>query len=504
MSPPFLKFGFIEHNDSSTNELLIKVCGCRLEATEQNLNSYLLRFVFGYLLGNDLLREAWTIAIETLSWMEMRRLNERSALALTVKQLGIKNPQAIRFAYGLVVETTRRKNLIDKFINAVVAPKKIGEYNLGVQSFLRLYVYQTHVAKNWGKFNLKEAESIASLGRSILGWQSLRDVEKYLGFLLTRQLPSIMEGVSETEKISLQTFHPVWFVEYCFNLFGREKAVAFLEGSLNPPPTYIRINTLAATEDAVLQRLESEGVKLEKIEPLKHVYKVLNLKQPLNALSSLKEGLFYVQDKASCFATQAANPTPNSTVFDVCAAPGAKTTYIAQLMQNQGTVYSVDFSAKRMKTWKKETARMGAKIAQPVVADARVSVPLNGEADLVVLDPPCTSTGVFAKQPSAKWRLSPKSVANMAQIQLKMIDNCAEKVAKGGVLTYSTCSITEEENEGVIEQFLKEHPSFKLVEIELKIGVPGLRGLTQCQRLYPHIHQCNGFFIAKLQRNSEN
>ena len=88
----------------------------------------------------------------------------------------------------------------------------------------------------------------------------------------------------------------------------------------------------------------------------------------------------------------------------------------------------------------------------------------------------------------------------MSEIQWQMINNCAEKVAVGGALTYSTCSITLEENEGIIERFLQEHPDFKLLDIEPKIGLPGLKGLVQCQRLYPHIHQCNGFFIAKLQK----
>ena len=430
----------------------------------------------------------------------MQRLNERSALVKTIKQLGISDRNAIRYAYGLVVETTRRKNLIDKFVNTIVAPKKIGEYNLGIQSFLRLYVYQTRVAKNWGKINLKEAQQVASLGRAILGWQTMREVEPYLGFLLTQRLEPILEKATDVERVSLQTFHPSWFVEYCFKLFGHDEAIAFLEGSINPPPSYIRVNTLKAQEAEIVQKLEAGGVKLEKAEPLKYTYKVAGSKQPLNTLPSYGEGLFYIQDKASCFAAEAADPQPGKTVFDVCAAPGAKTTYLAQLMQNQGVIYSVDFSPKRMKTWKKETARMGANIAQPVIADARVSVPLLGEADLVILDPPCTSTGVFAKQPSAKWRLSPKSIANMSEIQWQMINNCAEKVAKGGALTYSTCSITEEENELIIERFLKEHQDFALAEIEPKIGLPGLRGLSKCQRLYPHIHQCNGFFIAKLQK----
>jgi len=447
-----------------------------------------------------LLRDAWTIAIETLSWIEMRRLNERAALMRTVKQLGVKDPSAIRFAYGLVVETERRKNLIDKFINEVVAPQKIGEYNLGVQAFLRLYIFQTRVAKNWEKINLKEAENIANMGRAILGWQTMREVEPFLGFLLTKKIVLIMENASEVEKISFQTFHPTWFVEYCIKLFGQNEAITFLNGSMKTPPTYIRVNTLKSTEEATLQKLKDEGVELQKTEQIEYTYKVLSTKKPLNALPAYAEGLFYVQDKASCFATQAANPQPGNTIFDVCAAPGAKTTFIAQLMQNQGNITSVDFSPKRMKTWQKETKRMGAKIADPIVADISISVPLMIEANLVVLDPPCTSTGVFAKQPSAKWRLSPKSIQNMSRLQWQMINNCAENVAKGGFLAYSTCSITMEENEDIIERFLKEHPEFTLAEIEPKIGMPGLNGLTKCQRLYPHIHQCNGFFIAKLQK----
>lgn len=211
----------------------------------------------------DLLRDAWTVAIETLSWIEMRRLNERAALMKTVKQLTIKDPSAVRFAYGLVVETERRKNLIDKFINTVVEPKKIGEYTMGIQAFLRLYVYQTRVVKNWGRINLKEAENVASMGRAILGWQTMREIEPFLGFLLTKKLALLMENATETEKISLQTFHPPWFVEYCLKLFGHDEAIALLNGSMKSPPSYIRINTLAAAEDAILQKLKVEGVELK-------------------------------------------------------------------------------------------------------------------------------------------------------------------------------------------------------------------------------------------------
>jgi 16S rRNA (cytosine967-C5)-methyltransferase len=400
----------------------------------------------------------------------------------------------------LVVETVRRKNLIDKFVNSVLKPKEISEFTMGVQAFLRLYVYQTRITKRWAEFDLEEAESIAKLGRAILGWKTLREVEPFLGFLLTRQLEPILKATGDEERIGLQTFHPTWFVKYCFNLLGRSEAIAFLEGNVNPPPTCIRLNTLKASEEAILEKLATEDVKLEKIEPLKHAYKLVGAKQPLTDAASFREGLFYIQDKASCFAAEAADPKPEMTVLDVCAAPGAKTTYLAQLMHNRGGICSVDYSLRRMQAWRREVSRMGVKIAEPVLADACVSLPFALEADVVVLDPPCTSTGVFAKQPSAKWRLTPKSIDKMAEIQWRMINNCAVQVKAGGTLVYSTCSITVEENEMIIERFLKQHPEFLLAEITPKLGVPGLRGLDKCQRLYPHIHESNGFFIAKLRK----
>jgi 16S rRNA (cytosine967-C5)-methyltransferase len=446
----------------------------------------------------SLLKEAWTLAIETLSWIEMQKLSERLALAKTVKQLGISNSNAVRYAYGLVCETVRRKNQIDKFVNSVLQPETISEFSMGVQAFLRLYVYQTRIAKNWAAIDLEEAESITKLGRAILGWKTLREVEPNLGFLLTGQMAAIIKAASDEERIGLQTFHPTWFVKYCFNLLGRSEAIAFLEGNIQPLPTCIRLNTLQASEEEILEKLVTEGVKLEQVELLKHAYKVIGAKQPLTTTASFQEGLFYIQDKASCFAAEVADPKPEMTVLDVCAAPGAKTTYLAQLMHNQGVICSVDYSIRRMNVWRKEVDRMGVKIAEPVITDACKPLPFALEANVVVLDPPCTSTGVFGKLPSAKWRLTPRSSEKMTDLQWRIINNCAEKIKAGGVLTYSTCSITVEENERIIERFLKWHSEFSLEEIRPKLGLPGLRGLEKCRRLYPHIHESNGFFIAKL------
>lgn len=447
-----------------------------------------------------MLKDAWTLAIETLSWIELTKLSEHMAFTRTVKQLNIKDANSLRLGYGLAVETLRRKNLIDKFINSQLKDKNIDEFDMGIQAFLRLYVYQTRVAKNWAKPDINEAVSIAKLGRAILGWETLREAEYVLGFLLTQSITPILESVREDERVALQTYNPTWFVKYCFNLFGHDQAIAFLEGNMHPPPPYIRINTLKATQEEILQKVAAEGIKVEKVEPLRHTYKVVGSKRPLSKTDSFQQGFFYSQDKASCFATEVADPKAGMTVLDICAAPGAKTTYLAQLMQNQGTIGSVDFSRRRMRSWQEGVHHMGVDIANPVIADATKPLPFSVKADVVVLDPPCTSTGVFAKLPAAKWRLTPHSIEKMAEIQWAMINSCAQNVADGGVLTYSTCSITVEENENIVERFLKARPEFTLADISPKLGEPGLKGLEKCQRLYPYLNQCNGFFIAKLQK----
>jgi 16S rRNA (cytosine967-C5)-methyltransferase len=150
--------------------------------------------------------------------------------------------------------------------------------------------------------------------------------------------------------------------------------------------------------------------------------------------------------------------------------------------------------------WRNEMEKMGVKIANQIIADICTSLPLNLVADILVLDPPCTGTGVFSRQPSAKWRLTPQSIIKMAEIQWLMIKNCVDKVKPGGVIVYSTCSITIEENEAIIEKFLKYYPDFYLETITPEIGLPGFKGLKKCQRFYPNIHRSNGFFIAKLKR----
>ena len=441
-----------------------------------------------------MLREAWALAIEALSWMELEGLNEKLALARVSKQLEVKDINALRLAHKMVLETTRKRNLIDYILNKILQPRSIGEFKLGVKQFLRLYTHEIHFEK--AKF--EEAIDMVRTGRAILGWRELHNLENVFGEILNFDLKEEIKRLGDEERISLLTYNPRWFVRYCFRVFGRNEALKLLESGMKSPPAYIRLNTLKGIEKKILKSLAADGIRLKKVEGLRYTYRVLSTEKPLNRTKSFTEGLFYIQDLASCLAAEVADPKPGMTILDVCAAPGAKTSFMAQLMENRGRIYSIDYSKRRMNVWKNEIRRMGVKIAKPIIADACNPLPVNVKVDLVILDPPCTSTGAFAKLPSAKWRLNKRSPIKMAEIQWKMLLNSAEKVKLGGHLIYSTCSICLEENELLIERFLRLFPDFRLVKAKPWIGKPGLKGLTECQRLYPHLHNCNGFFVAKL------
>ncbi len=444
-----------------------------------------------------MLRDAWTLAIETLVLIEIKRMGERLALSKATEKLRIKDPKTIGYAHRLVSETIRKKNYIDFLLKTTFTPKTISDFKPRIRAFFRLYVNETKLAGA----KLEKAAITARMGRKILGWHNVQETEMVLGEILGINTELALRCLSEIQKVAFQTYHPKWFVKYSYKLLGRYEALKFLEKSAEITPIYIRINTLRETEETLLKKVRQEKIEIEKILQLKHTYRLIGTKKPLPRTKSHLQGRIYIQDKASCLAAEIANPKENTTVLDVCAASGAKTTYLSQLMNNTGEIISIDYSKRRMKVWQRETKRMGAKNVQPIVADARKSLPLEVSADLVVLDPPCTSTGTFGKNPDAKWRLTRRSIQGMAKIQAEMIDQCAEHLKTEGFLVYSTCSITLEENEVIIENFLKHHPEFKTVEQKPRIGLPGLRGLIKCQRLFPHIHQCNGFFVAKLQKS---
>jgi 16S rRNA (cytosine967-C5)-methyltransferase len=217
-----------------------------------------------------------------------------------------------------------------------------------------------------------------------------------------------------------------------------------------------------------------------------------------------KEGLIYIQDEASMLVSKILNPNEGETVLDVCAAPGGKTTHIAQLMKNTGNVVAFDLHPHRLELIKENCKRLGI---TNVKAEAFDSTFVNDKylekADKVLADVPCTGIGIIRKKPDIKLKNYTKSeISQLVETQYKILDSSSKYVKKDGFLVYSTCTIGVEENHNVIMKFLKEHPNFRLVDI--KAEMPSGLNIETASLGYiqttPLEHGIDGFFISKLKR----
>jgi 16S rRNA (cytosine967-C5)-methyltransferase len=211
-------------------------------------------------------------------------------------------------------------------------------------------------------------------------------------------------------------------------------------------------------------------------------------------------GQVLVQDKGSVAVAYALDPRPGMKVWDACAAPGMKTQLLWELMEREGVLHATDINSVRLESAKKRAARLGYDEALFSEADA-VEAPIEG-ADLILIDAPCTSTGMLRSHPSYKWRLNKKTMFSLMSIQNKILDGVLAAYADkpGTEIVYATCSLLPHEGESQIDSAMTRH-SFDLLQIPLEgsEGYSGFECSDKVLRLFPHRHNSNGFFIAKLR-----
>ncbi|MCG0276930.1 MAG: 16S rRNA (cytosine(967)-C(5))-methyltransferase RsmB [Thermanaeromonas sp.] len=308
--------------------------------------------------------------------------------------------------------------------------------------------------------------------------------------------------------ISLRYYHPAWMVSYWLSRWGLDETIALCKANNIPPPLTVRVNTLKATVSRVQEILDKEGAKAR---PCRFAPEGLIVEgfDTLEDAPAFQEGLFYVQDEASMLVSHAVNPHPLSTVVDATAAPGGKTTHLAQLMNNEGRILAFDTHRKRLRLIADNCRRLGVTCVELNLGDARLLGALYpGVADYLLVDAPCSGLGVLRRRPDARWRKDTGNVQELAEIQLTILKGAFGVLKPGGVLVYSTCTLTWEENEGVIKRFLEENPEVTLEDLSAYLPnlpqdlVHKARG-GQVQFL-PHLHGTDGFFIARLRKRSRS
>ncbi len=290
--------------------------------------------------------------------------------------------------------------------------------------------------------------------------------------------------------------HPAWLIKRWLSRFGREETEKLLLANNERPYLTLRANQLKVSLDEFKSLMNSVNLKYNDGIYLKEFFKLQNLANVIN-WQYFQEGYFSIQDESTGLACRLLDVQPGMRVLDMCAAPGGKAAYLADLMNNKGELVVIDKFEARLEVMNKNLSRLGVTIHKAVYSDA---LDFNDEEfDRVLADVPCSGLGTLSKKPDIKWKKELIDIHQMRDYQLQLLKKAASLVKKNGVVVYSTCSIEPEENIQVVHNFLTEFKNFKLVPAGENIP-QAVVNENNCIQTLPHKHKSDGAFAAKLLR----
>jgi len=296
--------------------------------------------------------------------------------------------------------------------------------------------------------------------------------------------------------------HPTWMVRRWLDRLGPDETQELLTYNNKRPTHSLRINALRRRQPSWKEKLEEAEATYEPGLYLDDFIRVEQL-QPIIRASVLDGGALAVQDEAAGLVVRVLDPKPGETIADLCAAPGGKTLYAAALMNNRGFIYAYDNHRGRLRLVEKNAQAQGARIILTEKMDARLlsSTDAKPVADRVLVDAPCTGLGVLSKRADLRWQRSPEDIGDLTKLQDELLDAAATVVRPGGVLVYSTCTIEPEENEERVAAFLERHRGWAREPVGDRVP-DELKNEAGDFASFPHRHQIDGAYAARLRRGS--
>jgi len=378
--------------------------------------------------------------------------------------------------YGTISWKLTLDEIIKKYSNIKI--KKISPWILNI---LRMSIYQivfldkvpksaavnegVNLAKRYGH------KSSSNFVNAILRKVEKKDYEEFFKI------------ENDIEKISKTTSMPIWIIEELLRENTIEKVEKICRVSNLKPKVSIRINTLKTNIDDFIKKMQEKNIEIEKGDTDNFLF-IEGIKN-IESHKEFQEGLFTVQDEAAGLIPTILNPQPGEKVLDACSSPGGKTTYIAELMNDEGFIKAWDIHEHRVKLVDEAAKRLGIDIIETEVKDATKYEDKYFEYfDKILLDVPCLGIGVLKRKPDIKWQRKREDIEEISKIQKEILENCSKYLKLNGELVYSTCSILYKENEGIIQEFLKSNKNFKIIEKN---------------QIYQN-EKTDGFFICKLQK----
>lgn len=281
------------------------------------------------------------------------------------------------------------------------------------------------------------------------------------GFAREREVTRLLLERLKRDEPALGWSHPDWLAQRWIARWGKPKTLRLMEFNNQPARVFARVNTLIAEPDKLIAQWRREDVEYDFGRwdwiPENLVFE-LRSHPPLARLESFRRGWFYVQDPSTCLAPRLLAPQPGDRLLDLCAAPGGKTTFLAQMLENDARLVAVEPAPARRARLAENCERLNADCT---VVESLETAPLR-EFDRILVDAPCSNTGVIRRRLDLRWRLRLEEVLRLRQVQLGLLTQVAPLLRPGGTLAYSTCSLEPEENRGVVDEFLATHPDFRL------------------------------------------
>ncbi|KGA97743.1 16S rRNA methyltransferase [Alkalihalobacillus alcalophilus ATCC 27647 = CGMCC 1.3604] len=440
------------------------------------------------------------VALQVLIQIEKEQAYSNLLLNQTINS-GEVEKRDIGLLTELVYGTVQRKLTLTFFLTPFVK-KGLESLEPWVKTLLQMSVYQlVYLERVPERAVIHEAVTIAKK-RGHDGTASL--VNGILRSVQREGVPSFEKVTNQTKRLAFEYSFPKWMVRRWLATYGEEETREMMKVSLKPPVVSLRVNQLKTNQEDLMKILKEEGVLTRKGELSSDALIV----EEGNAFktNAYRSGLFTAQDESSMLVAKALGPKAGEHILDSCAAPGGKSTHIAELMNNEGSLLSVDLHEHKVQLIREQAKRLDLSMIEVVAADVRAfsqKTPAQS-FDAILLDAPCSGLGVIRRKPDIKWAKKESDIQDIAEIQAMILEAVAPLLKKGGRLVYSTCTIDQEENEAIVEHFIQTHPEFQW-DITLSDRLP--EEIVQSKRykdgyvtILPHDYETDGFFIASLKK----
>ena len=410
------------------------------------------------------------------------------------------NSQDRRLATELVYGSVRRQRTLDTLIDQL-GKKKSHQQPPDLRAILHLGLYQLRY--------LNQIPASAAVNTTV-------ELAKQNGFAglsgfvngLMRQYIRLAESGDDPLQLPLDpvkrlgTLHsyPDWIIQVWLEQLDLAETEQLCEWMNRPPHIDLRINPLRTSLEAVEAAMQAAGVAVKR---LLHLPQALRLLEPAGSIQKLPEfqsGWWMVQDASAQLVSYLVDPQPGEFVIDACAAPGGKALHLAELMQDQGTIWACDRTSSRLKKLKENAERLGIHSTEISIGDSRDQPQFVGKGDRVLLDAPCSGLGTLNRHADARWRQTPERVRELATLQQELLTAAATWLKPDGVLVYATCTLHPQENEQAIAAFLDQHPDWQIEPPTPNSPAAAFAAPQGWVKVWPHRQQMDGFFMVRLKR----